>query len=74
MILGVPILKHFRVARRQREGHLVFIVSEKGLGEPCQYTKECRGAHTQCDGMQCTCEFGFLVINGTDSCSGKTRL
>ena len=57
--------------RQDMEKCVIFFLLEKGLGESCQYSKECRGFNTQCNQMQCTCDYGFLVINGTDSCSGK---
>ncbi|XP_052230234.1 25 kDa ookinete surface antigen-like [Dreissena polymorpha] len=41
-----------------------------GLGFPCNVSEGCLGENTACTAGACACEFGFIAINGTDSCSG----
>ncbi|KAH3772851.1 hypothetical protein DPMN_174198 [Dreissena polymorpha] len=45
-----------------------------GLGFPCNVSEGCLGENTACTAGACACEFGFIAINGTDSCSGKCLL
>ncbi|XP_060560629.1 protein kinase C-binding protein NELL2-like [Ruditapes philippinarum] len=45
----------------------------KNFGQICSLNKECAGRNTMCAYNVCACAFGFLVVNGTNSCSGTTK-
>ena len=50
------------------------IISERNLGQTCVLNRECAGRNTMCLYNLCTCAFGFMVVNGTNSCSGEFYL